>query len=136
MIVLSRRRHESVLIGDEITILVVDISADAVRLAINAPKNAPVKAREKFETYQGGLVREEESKRRAPAMTLGQRLRRSIESSGQSLDQLAIQLKLPYDTLENFVRRNEDVPLSIVQRIASHFRLQLIAPESESAAGD
>jgi carbon storage regulator CsrA len=133
MIVLSRRRHESVLIGDEITILVVDISADAVRLAIDAPKNAAVKAREKFETFQGGLVREEETKRRPPAMTIGQRLRAAIGASGQSLDRLALQLKLPEETLTNFVRKNEDLPLSIVQRIASHFRLQLTGDSDETA---
>jgi hypothetical protein len=106
-----------------------------VRLAINAPKSAPIKAREKFETFQGGLVREEESKRRAPSMTIGQQLRKAIEASGQSLDRLALQLRLPEETLVNFVRKNEDVPLSIVQRLASHFRLQLTASTSDQPEG-
>ncbi|HEX4146799.1 MAG TPA: carbon storage regulator [Pirellulales bacterium] len=135
MIVLSRRRHESVLIGDDITILVVDTGADAVRLAIDAPKNVAVKVREKFETYQGQLVRDEESKRRAPAMTIGQRLRAAIGASGQGLDRLALQLRLPEETLDSFVRRNEDLPLSIVQRLASHFRLQLTGPDGDQSAG-
>jgi hypothetical protein len=80
-------------------------------------------------------VREEESKRRTPSMTIGQRLRGAIQASGQSLDRLAMQLRLPEETLENFVRRNEDLPLSIVQRIASHFRLQLTGSDSDQAEG-
>ena len=126
MIVLSRRRHESVMIGDDITILVVETRVDSVRLAINAPKSAPVLAREMYETMRSTLLRKDEEKpAHTPSMTIGQRLRSAIEESGQSLDRLAMQIKLPQGMLEDFVRRNEDLPLSVVQRIASHFRLQL-----------
>ena len=38
MLVLSRRLHESILIGEDITITVVRIRPDEVRLGIEAPK--------------------------------------------------------------------------------------------------
>lgn len=42
MLVLSRQRDESVRIGDDIKIEVVDIRGDKVRLGITAPKGVPV----------------------------------------------------------------------------------------------
>jgi len=120
------------MIGDDITILVVETRVDAVRLAVKAPKNLPVLAREAFDTYRSQSQQKEGPKRpSAPQMTIGQRLRSVIEASGQSLDRLEIQLGLPHNLLEDFVRRNHDLPLSVVQRIASHFRLELTAPDSE-----
>lgn len=42
MLVLSRKRNEALVIGDNITIVVVDIRGDKVRLGIEAPKEIPV----------------------------------------------------------------------------------------------
>lgn len=42
MLVLSRKRDESVLIGNDIEITVVEIRGDKVRLGISAPKEVPV----------------------------------------------------------------------------------------------
>lgn len=42
MLVLSRRRDESVVIGDGIRITVVDIRGDKVRLGIDADRSIPV----------------------------------------------------------------------------------------------
>lgn len=42
MLVLSRQRDESIIIGDNIVITVVDIRGDKVRLGIQAPKEIPV----------------------------------------------------------------------------------------------
>ena len=42
MLVLSRHRDESITIGDDISITVVDIRGDEVRLGIEAPKNIAV----------------------------------------------------------------------------------------------
>ena len=42
MLVLSRHRDESIMIGDDISITVVDIRGDKVRLGIEAPKNIAV----------------------------------------------------------------------------------------------
>lgn len=42
MLVLSRKRNERIMVGDEIAITVVDIRGDKVRLGIEAPKMVPV----------------------------------------------------------------------------------------------
>ena len=49
MLVLSRKRDESIMIGDEIEVIVVDIRGDKVRLGITAPKSVPVDRREVYE---------------------------------------------------------------------------------------
>ena len=41
MLVLSRQRDESIIIGDNIVITIVDIRGDKVRLGIEAPKEVP-----------------------------------------------------------------------------------------------
>jgi carbon storage regulator len=135
MIVLARRPHESLMIGDAITVLVVEVRGDTVRLAVNAPKSLPVRTREMFETFQSEMLRQEATKRRTTDVSIGQRLKNAIGASGQRLDRLAVQLGLPEDVLENFLRRDSDLPLSIVQRIAAHFQLRLIGPDSDEAGG-
>ncbi|MEG2429788.1 MAG: carbon storage regulator, partial [Oscillospiraceae bacterium] len=42
MLVISRKTSESVLIGDDIEIIISEISSDRVKLAIRAPKSIPV----------------------------------------------------------------------------------------------
>ena len=49
MLVLSRQRDESIMIGDNIVITVVDIRGDKVRLGINAPTEIPVHRQEVYE---------------------------------------------------------------------------------------
>ena len=46
MLVLSRKKNESIVISDDISIVVVDIRGDKVRLGIEAPKSVPVHRRE------------------------------------------------------------------------------------------
>lgn len=46
MLVLSRRKDESIVINGDITIIVVDIIGDKVRLGITAPKTTPVDRKE------------------------------------------------------------------------------------------
>ena len=52
MLVLSRQRDESIIIGDNIVITVVDIRGDKVRLGIAAPREVPVHRREVYEAIQ------------------------------------------------------------------------------------
>ena len=52
MLVLSRHRDESIIIGDDIVITVVDIRGDKVRLGINAPIEIPVHRQEVYEAIQ------------------------------------------------------------------------------------
>ncbi|MEM9035344.1 MAG: carbon storage regulator CsrA [Actinomycetota bacterium] len=42
MLVLSRRKGESVIIGDNVTITVVDVRGDQIRLGIDAPRSVKV----------------------------------------------------------------------------------------------
>lgn len=52
MLVLSRQRDESIIIGDHIVITVVDIRGDKVRLGIEAPKEVTVHRQEVYEAIQ------------------------------------------------------------------------------------
>lgn len=49
MLVLSRKKNESIVINDDITIVVVEIRGDKVRLGVEAPKEVPVHRREVFD---------------------------------------------------------------------------------------
>jgi len=52
MLVLSRQRDESIVIGDNIVVTIVDIRGDKVRLGIDAPTEVPVHRREVYEAIQ------------------------------------------------------------------------------------
>ena len=56
MLVLSRKRNESIIVGPvggyEVNIVVVDIRGDTVRLGIEAPKEVPVHRREVYDAIQ------------------------------------------------------------------------------------
>ena len=65
MLVLSRQRDETIMIGDDIELTVVDIRGDKVRIGIDAPSNIAVHRKEVYEAikheneqaanYRGGL---------------------------------------------------------------------------------
>lgn len=52
MLVLSRHRDESIVLGDEISIVVVDIRGDKVRLGIDAPIGLPVHRQEVYDAIK------------------------------------------------------------------------------------
>jgi len=52
MLVLSRQRDESIVIGDNVIVTIVDIRGDKVRLGIEAPGEIPVHRREVYEAIQ------------------------------------------------------------------------------------
>ena len=55
MLVLSRKKNESVVIGvgdAQVTIAVVDIRGDKVRLGVEAPKDVPVHRREVYDAIK------------------------------------------------------------------------------------
>ena len=52
MLVLSRKKNESIIINNDITIVVVEIRGDKVRLGIEAPKDIPVHRREVFDAIR------------------------------------------------------------------------------------
>jgi carbon storage regulator len=52
MLVLSRQKDESIIIGDNIVITVVDIRGDKVRLGIDAPRETTVHREEVYQAIQ------------------------------------------------------------------------------------
>jgi len=52
MLVLTRKRDESIMIGDEIKITVVDVRGDQVKLGIEAPRHVPVHREEIYREIQ------------------------------------------------------------------------------------
>jgi len=66
MLVLSRKKNESIIINDHITVTVVEIRGDKVRLGIDAPKDVSVHRREVYDAIQNQTKARENS---APAAT-------------------------------------------------------------------
>ena len=52
MLVLSRKKNESIVINDDISIVVVEIRGDKVRLGVAAPKEIPVHRQEVYDAIQ------------------------------------------------------------------------------------
>ena len=67
MLVLSRKKNESIVINNDITIVVVDIRGDKVRLGVEAPKEVPVHRREVFDLIKLNEAKALEEATRAEA---------------------------------------------------------------------
>jgi len=65
MLVLSRKKNESIVIDDDITIVVVEILGNKVRLGIEAPKEVPVHRREVFDAIHRNEVASQQSQPKA-----------------------------------------------------------------------
>ena len=52
MLVLSRHRDESIMIGDDVVVTIVDIRGEKVRLGIKAPGEVPVHREEVYTAIQ------------------------------------------------------------------------------------
>ena len=52
MLVLSKKKNESIVINNDITIVVVEIRGDKVRLGVEAPKEVPVHRREVYDAIR------------------------------------------------------------------------------------
>ena len=52
MLVLSRKKDEKIIIGDKITVMVIEIRGDKVRLGIDAPRDVTVHREEVYEAIK------------------------------------------------------------------------------------
>ncbi len=73
MLVLSRQRDETIMIGDDIELTVVDIRGDKVRLGIKAPPHIAVHRKEVYDA----INRENEEAARLDGLPDGVRLRKA-----------------------------------------------------------
>ena len=71
MLVLSRQRDESIKIGDDIEITVVDIRGEKVRLGINAPAHVPVHRKEVYDAIKRSERIQQEQQAASEADTTG-----------------------------------------------------------------
>ncbi|MGH3497777.1 MAG: carbon storage regulator CsrA [Nocardioidaceae bacterium] len=82
MLVLSRRVGESVVIGDDVVVTVLDVRGDIVRIGVSAPRHVAVHREE--------LLREIEKSNRAavsPSEAAVTALRRAAQIRGRAADQ-------------------------------------------------
>lgn len=54
MLVLSRKRNEKIVIGDEITVTILEVHGEQVQLGIEAPRHISVHRHEVYEAIQRG----------------------------------------------------------------------------------
>lgn len=52
MLVLTRKVHQSIIIGDEIEVVILEVRGEQVRLGIRAPRNVAVHRKEIFNQIQ------------------------------------------------------------------------------------
>ena len=65
MLVLSRQKDESIIIGDDVEITIVDVRGDKVRLGINAPREISVHRKEVYEAIQREKAQKAEQAKQA-----------------------------------------------------------------------
>ncbi len=49
MLVLSRKKNQSIVINDEVEVTVMEINADSIKIGINAPKNVIIHRKEVYD---------------------------------------------------------------------------------------
>ena len=59
MLCLSRQKNESIMIGDEIEVSIIDVRGDKVRLGINAPRTVSIHRKEIWNAIQKGKKEKE-----------------------------------------------------------------------------
>lgn len=73
MLVLSRQRDETIMIGDEVEITVVDVRGDKVRIGISAPSSIAVHRKEVYEAIESENARAAGAALEVPSSGVGVR---------------------------------------------------------------
>jgi len=68
MLVLARKKNQSIIINDDIEILIVDINVEQVKLGIKAPKNVSIHRKEIYETIKAEMAHAAESSENISAL--------------------------------------------------------------------
>ncbi len=78
MLVLTRKRDESIIIGDSIKVTIVDVRGDQVKVGIDAPRSIPVHREEIYHEIQAGSP---DTRPNDKALNLGEYAGQSDEES-------------------------------------------------------
>ncbi|MCL2558344.1 MAG: carbon storage regulator CsrA [Treponema sp.] len=71
MLILSRKIDEKIVIGDDISVSIVEIRGDQVRVGVDAPKNVKVFRKEVFDAIKAENLAASESRPVLPIMDFG-----------------------------------------------------------------
>ncbi|MDL2228922.1 carbon storage regulator CsrA [Treponema sp. OttesenSCG-928-L16] len=71
MLILSRKINEKIMIGDDISVSIIEIRGDQVRLGVEAPKSVKVFRQEVFDAIKAENKAAAESATELPAVDLG-----------------------------------------------------------------
>jgi carbon storage regulator len=69
MLVLARRLNESIMIGDDIEVVVIDIKGDQVKLGIRAPKRVSVHRKEIYDEIKKENIAAQDSRFKPEELT-------------------------------------------------------------------
>ena len=63
MLILSRKRNEKIMVGDEIEFTIIDIRGDQVQVGIDAPRSIPVHRKEIYDIIQKEKAEKEDNQK-------------------------------------------------------------------------
>ena len=71
MLILSRKLNERIMIGDEISVSIIEIRGDQVRIGVDAPRNVKVFRQEVYDAIKAENKAASESAVQIPKLDLG-----------------------------------------------------------------
>jgi len=71
MLILSRKVNEKIMIGDEISVSIIEVRGDQVRIGVDAPKTVKVFRQEVFDAIRAENRAAAESKPELPEVNFG-----------------------------------------------------------------